>query len=232
MRASRASGRVSMRVPAPSVAANPLLPEDDTARARTLAAPAPLAPRDPTPAREATTRTRTRTSPRTPAPTPPVNGRMIAVSAAGIALSALLIGSLLKGPDSIAGAHAGVTSPPPPVSSIAAAQEPVASTPEPPNLLATPSGTPAPAGVPLEGPRGNDKPARVSPPAELRVVVYPFGDVWIDGKPLGHAPVSLKVPAGTHEIGVGDGRPEQRRSVQVHAGERESLIFRRDEETR
>jgi hypothetical protein len=59
------------------------------------------------------------------------------------------------------------------------------------------------------------------------VVVYPFGDVWVDGKAFGHAPVSLKLASGTHEIGVGDGRPEQRRSVQVHSGQHEDLVFRR-----
>jgi hypothetical protein len=62
------------------------------------------------------------------------------------------------------------------------------------------------------------------------VVVFPFGDVWIDGKSLGHAPVNLKVSPGPHEVGVGDGRPEQRRSVQLHAGQHENLIFRRDGE--
>ena len=42
--------------------------------------------------------------------------------------------------------------------------------------------------------------------AELYVVVYPFGDVWVDDKPAGQAPVALHLSPGSHEIAVGEGR--------------------------
>ena len=225
MRATRASGRVSTRVPPPAQ------PEpDDPGRARTLTAPAAA----PAPPRAPAVSTRTRR----PAPKRASErhvGRMVALGAAGLALSALLIGSALKGHDTLAGARAtdGVSPPGPNVTPTA---------PEDAGAAANkpPSPPPAESAPPARDARGLDalsaareqtaeKPVRL---ADLRVVVYPFGDVWIDGKPLGHAPVSLKVPSGTHEIGVGDGRPEQRRSVQVHAGEHENLVFRRDIETR
>lgn len=65
--------------------------------------------------------------------------------------------------------------------------------------------------------------------AELKIVVQPFGDVWVDGKRLGQAPVSIKVDPGSHEVAVGDGRPKERRTIQVEAGQREYLeITRRD----
>jgi serine/threonine protein kinase len=65
--------------------------------------------------------------------------------------------------------------------------------------------------------------------AELRIIVQPFGDVWVDGKRLGQAPVSINVEAGTHEVAVGDGRPKERRNIQLSAGQHERLeIVRRD----
>jgi serine/threonine protein kinase len=64
------------------------------------------------------------------------------------------------------------------------------------------------------------------PPAELRVVVYPFGDIWVDGKLVGPSPLTLRLPAGSHEIAVGEGRARERRTVHLHAGESESLTFR------
>jgi hypothetical protein len=65
--------------------------------------------------------------------------------------------------------------------------------------------------------------------ATLRVVVQPFGDVWVDGKRLGQAPVSINVEPGTHEVAVGDGRPKERRNVQLSAGQHETFeIVRRD----
>jgi serine/threonine protein kinase len=65
--------------------------------------------------------------------------------------------------------------------------------------------------------------------AELKIVVQPFGDVWVDGKRLGQAPVSIKVDPGSHEVAVGDGRPKERRTIQLSPGQHEHLeITRRD----
>ena len=62
--------------------------------------------------------------------------------------------------------------------------------------------------------------------AELRVVVYPYGDVWVDAKYAGQSPLSLRLPPGKHEIAVGEGRARERRIVRLHAGESESITFR------
>ncbi len=63
--------------------------------------------------------------------------------------------------------------------------------------------------------------------AELKIYVQPFGEVWVDGKREGQSPVTVKLAAGEHEIGVGDGRIEQRRRVQLKAGEHQSVEIKR-----
>jgi eukaryotic-like serine/threonine-protein kinase len=62
--------------------------------------------------------------------------------------------------------------------------------------------------------------------AELYVVVYPFGDVWVDDKPAGQAPLSLRLAPGSHEIAVGEGRVRERQTVRLRAGESRNLTFR------
>ena len=62
--------------------------------------------------------------------------------------------------------------------------------------------------------------------AELYVVVYPFGDVWVDDKPVGQAPVALHLSPGSHEIAVGEGRARERQTVRLRAGESKHLTFR------
>ncbi|MEY4512192.1 MAG: hypothetical protein RLZZ450_4314 [Pseudomonadota bacterium] len=62
--------------------------------------------------------------------------------------------------------------------------------------------------------------------AELYVVVYPFGDVWVDDKPAGAAPLSLHLAPGSHEIAVGEGRARERQTVRLRSGESRHLTFR------
>jgi hypothetical protein len=62
--------------------------------------------------------------------------------------------------------------------------------------------------------------------AELYVVVYPFGDVWVDDKPAGQAPVALHLSPGSHEIAVGEGRVQERQTVRLRPGESKHLTFR------
>ncbi len=240
----RASGRISARVPAPTAPASAQAPlEDDPGEAPTLSAPAPFHAR-PATAQRAAVVTRTRKS------VPPARDRswkrkLIAMGLAAAALSAFSLGALLKGQGTVAAdgtstsirttpegsgppQHAPeVSAPPQDQKSAALAPAPVApSAPEPP-----PSSVPVstPPAAPAEAPKSA---ARANAPAEVRVFVHPFGEVWIDGKPLGHAPVSVKLPSGTHEIGVGDGRPEQHRTVQVRAGQHKKVVFRRALEPR
>lgn len=72
--------------------------------------------------------------------------------------------------------------------------------------------------------RGNRQ-GSASERGELKVVVLPFGDIWVDDKFVGPAPQSLRLSAGSHVIGVGEGKQRERRTVHVTAGKRESAIF-------
>jgi hypothetical protein len=98
-----------------------------------------------------------------------------------------------------------------------------------PIVLSEPSELPAPrapnAARPRERSAGAGSAARTV--AELRIYVQPFGEVWIDGKRAGQSPVSVKLPPGEHEIGVGDARIEQRRNVALKPGETQSVEIRR-----
>ncbi len=62
--------------------------------------------------------------------------------------------------------------------------------------------------------------------AELHVVAVPFGEVWIDGRAMGHAPVTARLSAGGHEVAVGDGKPDQQRTLHLAPGESQNVIFR------
>jgi len=52
----------------------------------------------------------------------------------------------------------------------------------------------------------------------IRVVVMPWGDVDIDGRPVGRSPVTTVVTAGTHRVRIWGGvaRTQQ---VEVRAGQ-------------
>ncbi len=62
--------------------------------------------------------------------------------------------------------------------------------------------------------------------ATLEIVVIPFGDVWIDGRRVGSAPIVQEVPPGPHVVATGDDGPTNRRNVRVHAGERRRVVIR------
>ncbi|MFT3921965.1 MAG: protein kinase [Myxococcales bacterium] len=229
VRAQRASGRLPAKsVPPVQVAA------EDPGQAPTLTAPPPQGPTRiavPTPA------TRTHKPPRKQ-PSRGRKGPLVALGGAGAALLALLVAMAFKGTDAIAGAHAAepetrrARSPAASPDSSPAQASPSSPTlgPSTITLAATPPTARQLVSAPATPAPEAERTARA--PAELRVVVFPFGDVWVDGKSLGHAPVSIKLPAGPHEIGVGDGRPDQRRSLVLHAGQHENLVFRREIDAR
>jgi serine/threonine protein kinase len=67
-----------------------------------------------------------------------------------------------------------------------------------------------------------EQPARVAK-GWLRVVVQPWGNVWIDGTWMGRAPVKARLPKGRHVIKVGRELPSQTRVVRVEAGARKEI---------
>ncbi len=71
------------------------------------------------------------------------------------------------------------------------------------------------------------QPAVMPPrPARLTVLIYPWGSVWIDGKPKGSAPLkneSLK--PGRYKIGAGQDGPLQTRTVRLREGQRKTIRF-------
>jgi len=77
-----------------------------------------------------------------------------------------------------------------------------------------------------EGPTAEPQEPAPSPRAHLTVVVFPFGDVWINGVKKGTAPLKNQpLKPGVYKVSVGQGSPSRSRTVRLRPGERESLIF-------
>ena len=80
----------------------------------------------------------------------------------------------------------------------------------------------APRPEPLaEDVRAAPKPAR----AKLRVGVFPSGEVWIDGRPRGPAPLSVVLAPGPHTVAAGIETPAESRNVLLVPGGDEQLFF-------
>jgi serine/threonine protein kinase len=63
-------------------------------------------------------------------------------------------------------------------------------------------------------------------PARLSVAVFPWGDVWIDGKPRGRAPVrNAALPPGRHKVSAGQGEPSKTQVVRLKPGQRRNVQF-------
>ncbi|MDH3199452.1 MAG: serine/threonine protein kinase [Myxococcales bacterium] len=61
-------------------------------------------------------------------------------------------------------------------------------------------------------------------PASLTVVVYPWGDVWINGKPRGTAPLkNLSLKPGRYRIGAGQGEPTVTQTIRLRPGQKKKL---------
>jgi hypothetical protein len=99
--------------------------------------------------------------------------------------------------------------------------KPTAPDPTPEPLPPTPS-------KPSEGRESRDaghkphRPAR----AHLRVSVVPFGEVYVDGKHRGTAPIEVKLAAGTHRVEARTQGTSIQRTVKLRAGERRNLVLR------
>jgi len=71
-----------------------------------------------------------------------------------------------------------------------------------------------------------DTPQRMQPSnVTLRVVVFPYGDVWVDEKHIGSSPATLGVPPGQHRIAGGRSKPERERLVDVRPGETRDVVL-------
>ncbi len=72
-------------------------------------------------------------------------------------------------------------------------------------------------------PRSGSKKARRGT-STLRVSVLPFGQVWLKGRRVGRAPVTLELPAGRHRVEVGRWEPTTHRTVEIKPGEDRRLV--------
>jgi hypothetical protein len=64
----------------------------------------------------------------------------------------------------------------------------------------------------------------VQAPASLTVVVYPWGDVWINGTPRGTAPLkNLALKPGRYRIGAGQGEPTVTQTIRLRPGQKKKL---------
>lgn len=65
------------------------------------------------------------------------------------------------------------------------------------------------------------------PLAKVRVKVFPWGQIWIDGTKRGEAPPIFvaELPAGTHEVAAGHEKPMETKRVTLTAGELETVSF-------
>jgi eukaryotic-like serine/threonine-protein kinase len=130
--------------------------------------------------------------------------------------------------------RAGASSVPPRLPLVPAAYQvpsptratPSANVAEGPPSIATPQVIPSERIADAHSTTQSSKPSRPSEPAELRVVVYPYGEVWVDDKYVGQSPLTVKLTAGSHALAVGEGRVRERKTIQLSSGQHESVVFR------
>ena len=67
---------------------------------------------------------------------------------------------------------------------------------------------------------------RVAEPARLTVIVFPWGNVWINGKPRGAAPLKNEaMKPGRYKIAVGHDEPFESKVIRLRSGQRTTLDF-------
>ena len=57
----------------------------------------------------------------------------------------------------------------------------------------------------------------------LRVVVQPWGNVWIDGMWMGRAPVEARLVKGRHLVQAGHEVPSKKKVIEIVPGERNEV---------
>ena len=65
--------------------------------------------------------------------------------------------------------------------------------------------------------------------AQGRLVVYaePWGNVWINGKPVGRSPLRERLEPGVYKVQVGDTYPEEPRRIRVSSGKTREVLIKR-----
>lgn len=82
--------------------------------------------------------------------------------------------------------------------------------------------------------RAKEKPKRASPtvalpPATLTVVVHPWGDVWINGKSRGPAPLkNVSLKPGRYRISAGQGEQTVTQTIRLRSGEQKKVKLKLD----
>lgn len=92
----------------------------------------------------------------------------------------------------------------------------------------------APRGTRARGERGAREERRAdaasssatSAPGRVHVVALPVGEVTIDGRSFGFAPVSASLRPGRHEIVVQNGAHEERRTIELGSAATERVVIR------
>ena len=93
---------------------------------------------------------------------------------------------------------------------------------------ASPPVEPEPVVVLPEGRSADDDAQHEQPtaPARLEVVVLPFGEVTVNGRPRGTSPVALRLPPGAHRITARNGDRTFQKQVTLEAGERRRVVLK------
>jgi len=169
---------------------------------------------------------------------------------AGIMVALLAVGLLVAGGFALRSNEAGevpsTEQPPAAANETAPAEQPAQEEPpqeeptapaDPVEASAEPADAPEPTTSEAEEPDGapsadarppakrkQAEPPAASVPARLTVVVYPWGDVWINGQPRGSSPLkNFSLKPGRYEIGVGQGEPTVTQTIRLRSGEKRKL---------
>ena len=177
-----------------------------------------------------------------PKPRKSSKGRTLALFATGLLMTGGIVAGTIgamqymkPSSDAAAPTPSAPTGQPPPVQQGTAAQQGAAAQQGTANQPAaavgdaeTPASTDAAALAkpePAKPPPEKPKPV-VRQKANLTVTVFPWGNVWVNNRPMGRAPLAnKKLSPGRYKISVGRQKPEKTRTVQLRPGQREVLDF-------
>lgn len=158
-----------------------------------------------------------------PVATPPVaRARRAGLAIAGVVSLVAMVALAVTRPWSAGRVPSAAT----PASDVRAPDE--ATPTQAPSIAAPPTAATTPeANVPEAPPAPGETPETIATDeasgaraeATVRVVVEPWGKVWVDGRLLGRAPRAVTVAPGEHRVEAGFDGPTHRRSVAVGAGE-------------